>query len=211
MMKVLAIVNQKGGVGKTTIAINLAYGIAVKWYKVLLIDSDPQGSVKQWQRIAGERAFDVIHYPEQTLYRDIEELSQGFQYVIIDGPPGKESVTKSILTISDMVIIPVRPSILDLWSAGELIEIVKEARKVNPKLTGKLLVSQKATGTRIGKEARDSLTGYGLDIFKTEINNRIAYAEAMINGQSVMEYSPRSEASNEIASLTDEILKGWKR
>jgi len=205
-MKTVSIVNQKGGVGKTTIAVNLSYGIASRGYKTLLIDADRQGSVKEWQGISGEKAFDVIHYDRDTLYRDIEELTRGYKYAVIDSPPGVESVTKSILTVSDLVIIPVRPSILDLWSSRGIVELVNQAKSVNRKLKAKLLVSQKAPGTRIGSEAKDSLGGYGIPIFNTEIHSRIAYAEAMLNGQAVMEYDPRSEASREISSLTDEVL-----
>lgn len=210
-MKVISILNQKGGVGKTTIAVNLSYGIAVKRFRVLLIDSDPQGSVKAWQGVSGESAFSIIHYAQDNLYKEINTLAKGYDYVIIDGPPGKESITKSILTISDLVIIPIRPSILDLWSSQEIIDLVKEAGELNPRIKGMLLVSQKAPGTRIGKEAKESLGGYDLDIFNTEINLRIAYAEAMINGKAVMEYDPESEASKEIVNLTKEVLKGVSR
>ena len=206
-MRTISILNQKGGVGKTTIAVNLSYGIAVRGFKVLLVDADLQGSVKQWQGLAGESAFDVIHHPQETLYKELGGLSKGFQYVIIDGPPGREAITKSILTDSNLALIPVRPSILDIWSSREIIALVKQALTVNHGLKGLLLVSQKAPGTRIGREARESLEGHGLDVCVTEIHNRIAYAEAMINGKPVMEYDTRSEAAREIDSLTAEVLK----
>ena len=211
-MKVISIVNQKSGVGKTSIAVNLSYGIASHGHRVLLIDADKQGSVKEWYGIVSEeKAFDVLHYDKDTLYKDIEALSKGYRYVVIDSPPGMESVTKSIMTVSDLVIIPVRPSILDIWSSKEIIELIKQAKKeVNRKLKTKLLVSQRAVGTRIGSEARDSLSEYGVPIFETEIHSRIAYVEAMLNGQAVMEYDPKSEAAREIINLTVEALKGYK-
>jgi chromosome partitioning protein len=208
-MKTISILNQKGGVGKTTIAVNLCYGIAVKRFRVLLVDADPQGSVKDWQGIAGEGAFSIIHYAQDDLYKEISALGKGYDHIVIDGPPGKESVTKSILTISDLVIIPVRPSILDLWSSREIVELVTQAREIRP-LEGRLLVSQKAPGTRLGKEARESLSGLGLEIFETEISLRIAYAEAMISGRPVMEYDLESEAAREIKNLTREVLRGVK-
>jgi chromosome partitioning protein len=204
---VISVLNQKGGVGKTTIALNLCHGIAVKRFSVLLIDADPQGSVMDWQGIAGSGSFNVIHYTQDDLYKEISSLGKGYDHVIIDGPPGKESVTKSILTISDLVIIPVRPSILDLWSSREIVDLVTQAKELRP-LEGRLLVSQKAPGTRLGKEAHDSLKGLGLPVMETEISNRIAYAEAMLAGLPVMVYDGESEASREIKNLTREVLKG---
>jgi chromosome partitioning protein len=204
---VISVLNQKGGVGKTTIALNLCHGIAVKRFSVLLIDADRQGSVMDWQRIAGSRSFDVIHYPQDDLYKEISGLGKGYDHIVIDGPPGKESVTKSILTVSDMVLIPVRPSILDLWSSRDMVDLVKQAGELRP-LAGRLLVSQKAPGTRLGKEAHESLSGLGLPVMETEVSNRIAYAEAMLAGLPVMEYDPESEASREIKSLAREVLRG---
>lgn len=206
-MKVIAILNQKGGTGKTTVAVNLSTGMAVKRHKVLLIDADPQGSVLQWQSITGNSPFDVTHYPRGDFHRIIEDMAKGYQYVIVDGPPGTGEVTRSILVSADMVIIPVGPSPLDIWSASETVELVKDAQTVNTRLKVKILISKKIPNTRIGREVREALGGYGFDILNTEVSQRIAYVESMIAGESVITYSPNSEACREILALTDEVMK----
>jgi len=203
---IISVLNQKGGVGKTTISINLADSLPGK---TLLIDADKQGSVQQWAKVAGA-GFDVVHYPYDTLHKEIKTLSGAYRYVVIDGPPGKESVTKSILAISDIVIIPVRPSILDIWSSQDIIHLVTAAKGINKRLKSYLLVSQKATGTRLGKEARESLSGYGLTVLKTEIISRIVYADAICSGLSVQKYAPGSVAAKEIKDMVKELLRGSK-
>lgn len=205
-MKVIAILNQKGGTGKTTVAVNLSTGIAVKRHKVLLVDADPQGSVLQWQAITGNSPFDVTHYPYGDFHRAILDMAKGYQYVIVDGPPGTGEITRSILVSANMVIIPVGPSPLDIWSASETAELVKDARKVNTRLKVKILISKKIPNTRIGREVREALGGYGFDILNTEVSQRVAYVESMIAGESVLTYSPNSEAGREMLALTDEIM-----
>lgn len=205
-MKIISIVNQKGGVGKTTIAVNLATGLALRKNKVLLIDADLQGSVLQWQSISGKKSFDVNHYPKDNLHNELPSI-KGYQYIVIDSPPATKEVTRSILVSSDIVIIPVGPSPLDLWSANETISLIKEAQKFNKKLKAKILISKKIPNTRIGREVREALEGYGLEVMETEISQRIAYVESMIAGESVLTFIPDSESAKEITALTKEILK----
>jgi len=205
-MRAISVLNQKGGTGKTTIAVNLATGIASKGYKVLLVDADPQGSVLQWQAIANNKTFDVTHYPKDDLHKVMGDMVRGYQYAIVDGPPGTGGITRSILVSSDTVILPIGPSPLDIWSAGETVALIREARKINRKLTGKILIARKIPNTRIGREIREALDGYGLSILNTEISQRIAFVESMIAGLSVITYSPSSEAAREILALTDEII-----
>ena len=204
-MKVISILNQKGGCGKTTIAVNLSKGIAVKRYKVMLIDADPQGSILNWQSISGEHSFQITHYTRDDIHKVIPDI-KGYDYIVIDSPPGVLGVTKSILVSSDEVILPVGPSPLDLWSVNETISLIKEAQWVHQKLRGRILISKKIPNTRIGKEIRDALEGYGLKVMRSEISQRVSYVEAMIAGQSVLDYKPDSEAAKEIMDLTKEIL-----
>jgi len=204
---IISLVNQKGGVGKTTIAINLAGCLSRRNYNTLLIDGDPQGSVVQWQSIADTKAFDVKHCPSPTFGSSIRDLARGYDHVVVDGPPAMGEITRSILAVSRLAIIPIGPSPLDIWSSKETLSLLREARKLNRHLTGKLLISRKIPTTRLAREAREATETYEMEVFQTEISQRIAFVEAMISGLSVLQYAPNSKAASEIESLCEEVVQ----
>jgi chromosome partitioning protein len=202
---IISFVNQKGGVGKTTSAINIAASLNRKKYKVGFIDADPQGSATQWHAVEDNNAFEITHRPEPLARQDIQELSQKYDYLVIDAPPAIGSITKSILAVTDLSIIPLSPSSLDFWSCKGTLEMVDEARKENPKLDVKILINRRIPGTRIGRQARDWLSEFNLDILDSELCQRVAFIDAMTSGVSVMQYAPGSKAANEVENLCDEI------
>ncbi len=204
---IISLCNQKGGVGKTTLAINIARYIAGAGHKILLIDADPQGSVLQWQGISDNGSFDVEHYPQSTIHKDIKKLGKGYKHVIIDSPPGVGDISLSILLTSNLTVIPVEPSALSIWASTDIVDLIKEAKKHNKKLKGKLLISKKIVGTTPGREAREALKSDGMGMFKTEICQRIDFVKSIIAGLTVIDYAPNSEAAKEIKSLCYEIAK----
>lgn len=204
---IISLVNQKGGVGKTTIAINLAGCLSRRNCNTLLIDGDPQGSVLQWQSIADTKAFDVKHYPSPTFDSSIKDLAKGYDHVVVDAPPAMGEITRSILAVSSLAIIPIGPSPLDIWSSKETLSLLRAASKVNRHLTGKLLISRKIPTTRLAREAREATETYDMEVFETEISQRIAFVEAMICGLSVLQYAPNSKAAREIESLCEEVVQ----
>lgn len=205
---VISLVNQKGGVGKTTISINLSHCIAASGSKTLLIDGDDQGSCLLWKSLRESTSFDIVHYPKKTINRDIKSLGKGYKHIIIDAGPGVSDTTLSILLCSNMVIVPCAPSILDIWAGNSIIDLIRDARKHNRRLKGRLLISRLHTGTVPAREIRGALAAHGLDIFQTVISERIAFVRSMIEGQSVLEYAPSSDATIEIKNLYDEIFGG---
>ena len=202
---IISVVNQKGGVGKTTVAINLAAMLKRKNFNLVLVDADPQGSATQWHDVEENQAVKVIHHPKQITPADIEALMQGCDHMVIDAPPAIGDITRSILAVSDLAIVPLSPSPLDIWSCWGTLEMIKEVQQENPGLKSQLLISRKIPGTRVGREAREAMEVFDTEIFNAELCQRVAYVDSMTSGVSVMQYAPGSKAMQEIEGLFEEI------
>ncbi len=203
---IISFVNQKGGVGKTTTAINLAISLKKKNYNLVFIDADPQGSAVQWHAIEGNKSFEILHHPSPIHATDIRQLSMNYDYVIIDAPPAIGDISKAILAVTDLAIIPLSPSALDVWSCWGTLKMIDEIRPLNSDIEVKLLINRKIPGTKIGRDSREAMKQFQMDVFNTELCQRVAFIDAMTSGVSVMQYAPHSKAAREIERLCEEII-----
>lgn len=204
---IISFVNQKGGVGKTTTAINLAASLARRNFSVVLVDADPQGSATRWQAVEDNRAFELFDLPDTILEEEFEILSDSCDFLLIDSPPGKSGRTRNILALSDSAIIPVSPSSLDIWSCQGTLEMVKAAQEQNPQLTVHFLVTKKIPGTRVARDIHDELEVFSVQALNSELGQRVAYVDAMKHGVSVTQFASGSKAAEEIEALCDEVLE----
>src|ERR1700742_4300468 len=124
-MKIIAVLNQKGGCGKTTIAINLAHSFLNYGYKTLLVDSDPQGSARDWNAENDGQILPVIGLDRESLPNDIESVKSNYDFIIIDGAPSLAKLAAAAVRTADFILIPVQPSPYDIWATADLVEIIK--------------------------------------------------------------------------------------
>src|SRR3972149_9919715 len=182
-MTVIAIGNQKGGVGKTTIAGNLGALFAEKGRKVLGIDCDPQRSFYTWYKVGEESQ----RFPFPVEINSAKTRLEG-DVVILDLPPALGDVTAKALRIADLCIIPVTPSPPDVWATQAIALLAEEARQKNKDLKTVLLINRKLSNTVLAREIREYLDYFKLPIFSTEISQRIALSRCMVAGTTINRY-----------------------
>ena len=204
---IIAVLNQKGGVGKTTIAIHLAMAIAQKkGTRVLLVDADPQGSALDWSAArAADPLFPVIGLPKKTLHRELPSVAADYTHVLIDGPPRVNEVARSAILASDVVIIPVQPSPYDVWAAKEIVDLLGDVASYKEKIKSAFVINRKIVNTAIGRDVTEALSAYNLPVFAAQVCQRVSFAESASSGQTVLEMDPGSIASQEILALVQEL------
>lgn len=205
---IISLLNQKGGVGKTTLAIHLADALARRIKRVLLVDADTQGSALDWAAARnGVPLFAVAGLPKASIHKELPQLAQGFDAVIIDGPPRVYAVAKSAVMASDLVLIPVQPSPYDVWAAKEIVDLLREIEIYKPALKSAFVINRKIANTALGRDVVDALAEFELPVMPTAIVQRIGLAETAAHGQTIFETSPESPAAREITALVDEIME----
>lgn len=208
MPKVISILNQKGGVGKTTIAVHLATALARMKFRVLLLDADPQGSALDWsdnRKIVA--LFSVAGLPKKSIHKELPALAINYDYVVIDGPPRVNEVARSAISASDLVVVPVQPSPYDVWAAKEIVDLLDEVAVYKPNLRQAFVINRKIANTAIGRDVVDALGSYPLPVLKSSLCQRVPFAESAAQGLTVFELDPEMLASREMADLANEVLE----
>ena len=204
-MQVIAVLNQKGGSGKTTIATHLARALQLDGASVLLVDSDPQGSARDWAAVQEDNTVTVVGIDRPTIDRDLKAIGHK-DFVVIDGAPQAADLAVSAIKAASFILIPVQPSPYDIWATADLVELVKQRIEVTDgKLQAAFVVSRAIKGTRIGAEITEALAGYGLPVLESRITQRVSYPGTAAAGTTVLESEPDGDAAAEVRALAAEI------
>jgi chromosome partitioning protein len=220
--RVICFLNQKGGVGKTTLALNIAARFALAGQAVLYVDADPQANALDWSAVRQQQAqekadrlqqqvgpplFNVVSMPRNTLHTQLPTLGASYAWTFIDGPPLAGDVAKSAMLASDLIVVPVQPSGADKWSTKKILDLISEAQFYKPHLKAVITVNRKIVSTVIGKHFGEEFQADypSFPVMHTEIGQYVAFAEALTTGTTVLEMEPKGHAARQICELVDEL------
>lgn len=204
---IIGLLNQKGGVGKTTLSVNLAASLARAGARVLLIDADPQGSSLDWAATRqGKPLYSVVGLPRPTIHKEIKQISKGYDHVVIDGPPRVTELARSAIMAADVILIPVQPSPYDIWAAEEVVKLIEDARIYKENLISFFVINRKITNTAIGRDVGEALAAYPVPVLAASVTQRVIFAESAAQGKAVYEIEETGPAASEIEALKNEII-----
>lgn len=203
---IIAVMSQKGGAGKTTLALNLAAAMAERGRRVLVVDADPQQTAQDWAAVReSPPPFQVMGLAKPVLHRDLPPIAADYDHVIIDGAPRNYEVARSAILAADIVLIPVQPSGADFWASRETVKLVQEARTFKETQKAVFVVSRKIGRTVLGREIAEALAGFELPIMTAGTTQRIVYAQTLTAGSTVIEGEPKGAAAEEIRAILSEL------
>lgn len=205
-MSIISVLNPKGGSGKTTICTNLARSLHDRGYSVLLVDSDPQGSARDWHAANEGNPIELVALDRPNNVKTLISMSANYDYVVIDGAAKLEDMIAACIKVSDLVLIPVQPSPYDIWAASDLVDFIKARQEVTDGLpNASFVISRIVEGTRLGSDVRKVLDEYGLPVCNTAITQRQVYPQSASEGMTVYD-ADNLKAIAETTALTDELL-----
>lgn len=207
---IIAVAGQKGGSGKSTIAIHLASEWHRRGMRTLLVDADPQGTALTWGEVAEESDADspsVIAVGD-NLRRTLPDVALAYDVVVIDCPGAKHAKRQlGALATADVAVLPCGPSTPDVWALAETVQLVEDvqAARLEP-LKAAIVINKRSAGTVEGRTVRDVLAdSCALPILASSLGLRVAYSEALAGGVGVTKYAGGSKAGVELRCLADEI------
>ncbi len=204
---IISFLNQKGGSGKTTLSTNVAHGLAIRGHKVLLIDTDPQGSARDWNSANDGAILPVVGLDRDTLPKDLLAIQSGYDFIVIDGAPAVEKMSAVAIKVSNIVLIPVQPSPYDVWATADLVELIKSRQAITggePKAA--FVISRVIKNTKLSKEVSSALEEYGVEILQGYTSQLVVYPSTASKGFSVFSSAPNA-GCDEVNSIIDEIME----
>jgi chromosome partitioning protein len=207
--KIIAVVNQKGGAGKTTLAMLLAGSLADRGKRVLVADADVQNTAVHWAGMGTGFPAEVedVSGEESKLHKALRKRAAEFDYIVIDSPPAATaSVTISALRAAHLALVPVIPSPLDLWASVRIREAIVHARNKNPELEARLVVNQMQPNTLLAREVLGMLPEFGIPMLAANLKSRTAYRQCAALGGSILSLGSRAAlAVMEVDALRREV------
>jgi chromosome partitioning protein len=204
--RVITIAQQKGGAGKTTLAAQLAVVWSGQGRRLALLDIDPQASLAAWAALRRERVGDLgFEFDALSGWRAaewIERHARDADFVIVDSPPHAELEAKIAVRAAGLVVVPLQPSPLDLWSTATTLKLAREEGRKVLAVLNRVPARSSLIATVTGELGRD-----GVAVAASRLGSRVAFAQAMAQGRGVSETAPSSVAAAEIAALAAEIAE----
>jgi len=209
MTMIIAVAGQKGGSGKSTIAIHLAAEWHRRGKRTLLVDADPQGTSLTWGEVAEEQSIDApsVIAVGDNLRRTLPDLAEGYEIVVIDCPGSRHAKRQlGALAVADFALLPCGPSTPDVWALAETVALVDDlqAARLEPLVAG--IVVNRRSATVEGRTAQDVLSeSCSIPVLRTSLGQRVAFSEALAAGLGITSYVGGSTAAVELRRLADEI------
>ena len=203
---IVALTNSKGGVGKSTLAVHLAVWCQAQGNRIALVDADVQGSSSEWlHEAAPEIGVFRLQTPDEILDQ-VPRLGVQFDMLVIDGPAGLSEVTRAILLVANLALLPCGPSVLDLRAVHEAIRVVRQAQRIRGGPPQVMLVPNKLQiQYRLTQELLETIQSLGVPVCRG-LRLRQAFADAAGQGNVVWRLGPSGEAAaSELRTLFEEL------